>query len=73
MLYERNQTADVPTAVQPPVSPIAQQPAQQGTRIQLAEHAEHAKAMRATIRAAPIPQHAAAADCASAGAVCSGG
>ena len=29
MLYEKNQTAAVPTSMQPPVPPIAQQPAQQ--------------------------------------------
>jgi hypothetical protein len=67
-LYEKNQTADMPTAVQPPVSPTAQQPAQQGphngddiavtSMVQFAAHARHAKAMQAIIKAAPVPPSA---------------
>ena len=68
LLNEKNQTADMPTAMQTPVSQTAQQPAQQGPRngddiavasmLQFAEHARHAKAMQALVKAAPVPRSA---------------
>ncbi len=63
-VFAAMQAENQPTAVQPPVSPTTQQSAQQGPRdgddiavtsmLQLAAHARHAKAMQATIKAAPI-------------------
>jgi hypothetical protein len=63
-VFAAMQAENQPTAVQPPVSPTAQQSAQQGPRdgddiavtsmLQFAANARHAKAMQAMIKAAPI-------------------